>query len=72
MFQNNSVFFGTQKRCANDQENKKSLKVDIVDPGWGGVGATKALIRFPEGAVILLHETHVYVSSLRAKNYCKT
>ena len=43
MFQSNSVFFGTLKRCANDQENQKNLKADILDPGWGRVGATKAL-----------------------------
>ena len=67
MFQNNSVFFGTQKRCANDQENQKSLKADIVDPGRGGVGATKALIRFSEGAVVLLHETHVYMSFITTR-----
>ena len=56
------VFFETQKRFANDQENQKSLKADISDPGWGRVGATKALIRFTEGAVAFLHETHVCMS----------
>ena len=45
---------GMHNRCANDLENQKSLKADIVGPGRGGVGATKALIRFPEGAVALL------------------
>ena len=59
LFQNIPVFFGTQKRFANDQENQKSLKLDIVDPGRGRVGATKALIRFPKGALALLNETHV-------------
>ena len=67
MFQNNPVFFGTQKRCANDQENQKSLKADIVDPGRGRVGATKALIRFPEGAVALLHETNVCMSFITTR-----
>ena len=52
LFQNIPVFFGTQKRFANDQENQKSLEADIADPGQGRVDATKAIIRFPEGAVV--------------------
>ena len=67
MFQNNSVFFRTQKRCANDQENQKSLKADIEDPGRGRVGATKALIRFFEGAVAFLQETHVCMSLITTR-----
>ena len=67
IFQNNSVFFGTQKRCANDQEYQKSLKADIVDPGREGVGATKALIRFSEDAVVLLHENPVYMSFITTR-----
>ena len=66
-FQNNPVFFGTQKRCANDQENQKSHKADIVDTGRGRVGATKALIRFPKGALALLNETHVCKSFITTR-----
>ena len=40
------------------QENQKSLKADILDPGRGSVGATKAQIRFSEVAVTWLHEFH--------------
>ena len=67
MFQNNPVFFGTQKRCANDQKNQKSLEANIVDPGRGRVGATKALIRFLKGAVALMHETHVCMSFITTR-----
>ena len=55
-----------QKRFANDQENQKGLKLS-GDPGRGRVGATKALIRFPEGAVAMLHETNVCMSFITTR-----
>ena len=67
LFQNIPLFFGTQKRLANDQEKQKSLKLDILDPGRGRVGATKALIKFPKGALALLNETHVCKSFITTR-----
>ena len=65
MFQNNPVF--SERKNVAGQENQKSLKANIVDPGRGRVGATKALIRFLKGAVALLHETHVCMSFITTR-----